>query len=105
MAQGTSNPPVLIVDGYNVLYDLAKAKRRADGGGGGYSSSDSDDCDVDFPPVYDGCAREDLERRLVEYSCARRVKVSKAVTSRVRLEDKSGPDPGASLRASPAGAG
>ena len=70
-----SNPPVLIVDGYNVLWEFAKAKRRAENGGRSSSGTDSDDCDLDLQPVYDGNARENLERRLVEYSCARHVKV------------------------------
>ena len=63
------------MDGYNVLWDIMKAKRRAEGGGASSSGTDSDDCDMDLPAVYDGTARESLERRLVEYSCARQVKV------------------------------
>ena len=63
------------MDGYNVLWDISKHSDRGGGRQNNGSDTDSEYSQGEFSYVYDACARDLLERRLVEYSHARRVKV------------------------------
>ena len=67
--QGQKTPPVLLVDGYNVLGELAKLGR------GGREPAVTDSCDLADAPAFDETARNKLELQLVAYSHSRGVKV------------------------------
>ena len=67
--QGQKTPPVLLVDGYNVLGERAKA------GSGGREPAVTDSCDLADAHIFDDSARTKLELQLVAYSHNRGVKV------------------------------
>jgi len=69
LCQGQKTPPVLLVDGYNVLGELAKLGR------GGREPDVTDSCDLVDAHAFDESARSRLELQLVAYSHSRGVKV------------------------------
>ena len=68
-AQGQKTPSVLLVDGYNVLGELAQRGR-----GDGAELLVSDSCDLADAFAFDATARDKLELQLVGYSHSRGVK-------------------------------
>ena len=69
LCQGQKTPPVLLVDGYNVLGELAKVGRR------GHAPGVTDSCDLADAHAFDDTARSRLQLQLVAYSHSRGVKV------------------------------